>query len=108
MRKFDSGATRDDEAMKIDYEGFLSALTLKRYGQYMHSHRIQSDGELRASDNWKKGIPLDAYMKSMWRHFMAVWIDHSIKKDPTEDLCALLFNVMGMLHELEKEKLSHA
>ncbi len=107
MRNFDTGATRDSDESKIDFEGFLSPKALKRFGEYMQKNRIQADGKLRASDNWKKGIPLEAYMKSMWRHFYSVWekhhdFDHS--EDQEEDLCALFFNVQGYLHEIMKLK----
>lgn len=104
MRKFDTGATRDAVGDKLDYEGFLSPLVLERYAQYMHKCRLQSDGQLRDSDNWQKGIPLDVYMKSMTRHFMAVWSAHRKYTHTEEDLCALMFNVMGMLYEVLKER----
>ena len=67
----------------------------------MHKHRVQSDGSLRDSDNWQKGIPQDEYMKSMFRHFMEVWEIHRNhpEGDRVDALCALLFNVMGYLHE---------
>ena|ERR1700683_2355163 len=107
MREFDTGATRDEDDDKWDFEGFLSPLVLSRFAEYMHTHRIQADGSLRASDNWQKGIPLDAYMKSMFRHFMDVWGEHRwpgdcVSPDIEEALCALLFNVQGYLHELLK------
>jgi len=99
IRTFSTGATRDSDADKLDYEGFLSPLVLERYAEYMHTHRKQSDGTLRSSDNWKKGIPIDQYMKSLFRHFMSVWKGHSVEEIKEEDLCAMLFNVMGILHE---------
>lgn len=102
MRTFSSGATRDSDDNKYDYEGFLSPLSLEAYAEYMHKNRKQADGSLRDSDNWQKGIPIDAYMKSMWRHFFTVWKHYRQGKDYQEDLCALLFNVHGMLHERMK------
>jgi hypothetical protein len=108
IRTFETGATRDTDEGKLDYEGFLSPRVLQRYARYMHEHRKQSDGSLRASDNWQKGIPPDQYMKSMFRHFMEVWWLHR-KLPPTvgvtleQALCALMFNVMGYLHEHLKE-----
>ena len=119
IRTFDTGASRDTEEGKLDYEGFLSPLVLERYAQYMHKNRVQSDGSLRSADNWQKGIPTDVYMKSMWRHFMDVWTKHRDMEDwdPIaedvaeawasafeESLCAVLFNAMGYLHELLKEQ----
>lgn len=102
VRTFDTGATRDTEHGKLDYEGFLSPLVLKRFAEYMHDHRTQKDGTLRDSDNWQKGIPRDAYMKSGWRHFMDWWAAHRGvgEVDPETALCALIFNAMGYLHEL--------
>lgn len=109
IRKFDTGATRDIDFNKFDYEAFLSPYVLERYAQYMHSHRKQSDGTIRAGDNWQKGIPLDAYMKSMFRHFMDVWAIHRktnnvAKEDLETALVALLFNVSGYLHETVKAR----
>ena len=69
VRTFDTGATRDTDDGKLDYEGFISPLVLERFARYMHTHRLQPDGTLRDSDNWQKGIPRDQYIKSAWRHF---------------------------------------
>jgi len=107
MRTFASGATRNVDINKLDYEGFLSPLVLKRYAQYLHKHRKQADGNMRASDNWQKGIPLDTYMKSAFRHFMDLWAQHrgfAGEEDMEDSICAVLFNVMGYLHERIKGK----
>ena len=112
VREFETGATRDSEDGKLDYEGFFSPLVFARYGQYMHGHRKQSDGVIRDSDNWQKGIPLTAYMKSMWRHLVEFWTEHryhhelsdALAEDNREEiLCAIIFNASGYLHELIKE-----
>lgn len=107
VRKFSTGATRDTEEGKPDYEGFLSPLVIKRFGEYMNKHRTQSDGSLRDSDNWQKGMPKDTYIKSGFRHFMDWWLEHRgfKSRDGVEDaLCGLLFNVQGYLHEVLKEE----
>ena len=107
MRSFDSGATRSSEEGKYDYEGFLSPRVLERYAQYMNENRVQADGNLRASDNWQKGMGLNVFMRSLWRHFMSLWKLHrGIKDSDTIEiaLCALLFNVMGYLHEVLAKK----
>lgn len=107
MREFTTGATRDSDENKLDYEGFYHPLVMERFAQYMHKHRIQADGKLRDSDNWQKGIPKDAYMKSGYRHFFDWWKEHrSVEtQDGLEEaLCALLFNVQGYLFEILKEK----
>lgn len=105
MRTFDTGATRDDDTHKVDYDGFVSIPALRAFGQYMRTHQVQADGTLRDSSNWKKGIPLDAYRKSMWRHFLDVAEALGVEgrePDAIEALCALLFNVQGALHEVVK------
>jgi hypothetical protein len=99
MRTFQTGATRDTDSGKLDYEGFLSPQALVAFAEYMHKNRIQSDGSLRSSDNWQKGIPQDEYIKSAWRHFMAWWGAHRDKRQDREAICGLLFNAMGYLHE---------
>ncbi len=108
FRTFDTGATRDTDNGKPDYEGFLSPTVLEAFGRYMHKNRLQKDGSMRDGDNWQKGIPQTAYMKSAWRHFMAWWMLHRGLKanESLEDaLCALLFNVQGYLHEhFKKDK----
>jgi len=107
MREFETGATRDVDDGKFDFEGFLSHSVLQEYAAYMHTNRVQADGALRASDNWQKGIPQDAYMKSGFRHFMDWWNLHRTQENPEyliESACALLFNVMGYIHEELKKR----
>lgn len=107
IRKFETGATRDSEVGKPDYEGFLSSIVLKRYGEYMSKHRVQSDGSLRNSDNWQKGIPKDQYMKSLLRHVESMWLEHrgfESQDELEEAICAVLFNTMGYLHETLKDR----
>jgi len=107
-RVFDSGATRDNDRDKLDFEGFISPLVLEAFAQYMHKHRTTPD-DFRDSDNWQKGIPLDQYMKSLCRHFVWTWKKHRGYDDADikEDLLALMFNVQGYLHEILKEELSN-
>jgi hypothetical protein len=107
LRKFETGATRDVDHHKFDYEAFLSPYVLERYAEYMHEKRKMPDGSLRDGDNWQKGIPLDAYMKSGFRHFIDWWALHRDTKgvaieDLETSLLALLFNVHGYLHEVVK------
>lgn len=117
MRSFDTGAVRSSAEGKIDYDGFLSPLALEGFGLYMLKHQKQADGQLRASDNWQKGIPMAEYVKSMWRHFKAVWslwrVGFLTRDDDLvaqadidamrEDIYALYFNVQGFAHEFEKK-----
>ncbi len=103
-RTFETGATRDTDDGKLDFEGFFSPGVMYAFAQYMQDNRVQSDGSVRDSDNWQKGIPRDQYMKSMYRHFMEVWSAHRCNAvEVNEDaLCALMFNVMGYLFEMQE------
>ena len=49
MRQFETGATRNNDTSNLDYEGFLSPLVIKRFGEYMHKHRLQADEKIRES-----------------------------------------------------------
>ena len=73
---------------------------------YMLSCQYLKDGTLRSSDNWQKGIPVSAYMKSLLRHVIELWTQY--RTDPAsiseETLCATLFNAQGILHETLKER----
>lgn len=107
MREFSTGATRDSDTQKLDYEGFLSPLALRAYAQYLHKHRTQPDGTQRASDNWQKGIPRSVYMKSGFRHLITWWENHrevDTAETIEDSICGVIFNAFGYLHELEKEK----
>ena len=73
----------------------------------MEQHRIQADGTVRASDNWTRGIPKSEYIKSLQRHNLDLWLLHrgypgAFTQDSEEALCGIMFNSMGMLHELLK------
>jgi len=116
MRVFESGATRDNNDGKPDYEGFFSPLVVEAYGDYMNKHRIQSDGKLRDSDNWQNLFGEDHYkvcIKSMWRHFLDLLFLHRgykrfDKKDGheitiQEACCAIKFNVNAYLYKILKE-----
>jgi hypothetical protein len=106
IRKFETGATRDGDKRKPDYDGFLSPLALEAFGQYMHFNRHMADGSLRDSDNWQKGIPIKAYVKSLWRHFLDTWRyfrGYPTAEGPVWALCGVIFNAQGLLHELLKE-----
>lgn len=103
MRTFNTGATRNNEEGKFDYEGFLNPLVLEVFAEYMNEHRLQKDGTIRASDNWQKGMPDDVYLKSLIRHVMDVWKKHRTGnyqiKEMLDALSAIFFNTQGMMLE---------
>lgn len=112
IRQFETGATRDTNTNKPDYRGFYSVLVARRFGEYMHKHRLQADGSLRESDNWKKGIPEIEYVSSGDRHWMdikecyeALQFGYFSNVNLEDALCAMLFNVQGLLHEVVKARL---
>lgn len=116
IRKFSSGATRDTAEDKFDYEGFLSPAVLEAFASYMHFHRKQSDGSLRASDNWQAGIPVKELMKSLLRHVVDVWLIHRgynaqrtekgqvVTVSIMDALCGIIFNTFAYMHHLIQEK----
>ena len=106
VRTFDTGACRDLDETKPDYEGFLAPQVLCRFAEYMHKHRKTAAG-LRASDNWQKGIPKDSLMQSGLRHVMDWWLEHRglVSREGVEEaLCGVLFNANAYLLALLKER----
>ncbi len=104
MRTFETGATRDSNEDKLDYKGFLSFKAIRKFAEYMHSHRKQADGTLRASDNWKKGIPTSTYEESLTRHTMEFLeaLEDGDRNKAFEIAPAIWFNLQGWIHEEEK------
>jgi hypothetical protein len=110
MQTFESGATRNDDSAKFDYEGFLNPEALHAFGAYMHEHRFQRDGTVRDADNWQQGIPFRTYVKSLVRHVIDLWRmergyavinpDTGQPHTKQELCCAIVFNAMGYLKEL--------
>jgi hypothetical protein len=112
MKKFETGATRTDDSLRDDPEGYLSPLVIERYCQYMTKHRVQADGSVRDSDNWQKGMPESRGWKGLYRHFLHGWLrwrgfephDKLSAENTEEDLCAMLFNINVILHQRLVEK----
>ena len=114
---FVTGATRSADDYKIDFEGHISPEVLHYFGQYMHEHRVQVDGNIRASDNWTEGIPMHKYLKSLLRHTFDLWRAWRGTETYNPDTgkpqtigslgAAILFNVQGMLFELLKSGLEN-
>lgn len=107
IRQFETGATRDTDVGKYDYEAFLNPLVIEAFGAYMHKHRHQADGTLRDGDNWQKGIPMPELMKSLLRHTVTAWRLHRGYRRPNDEegamietLCAVIFNAQGYLLHL--------
>ncbi len=102
-RTFNTGATRDTDEGKLDWEGFIAPLWMQRFAEYMHTNRTQVDGDLRDADNWQKGMPRRQYMKSLIRHTWNLWMEWRGQRRGRlllELLCAIQFNVQGLGYEL--------
>jgi hypothetical protein len=105
---FETGATRSSSEDRYDPEGYMSPLVEERFSNYMLKHQYQADGTKRDSDNWQKGMPRETYMKGMKRHVLHLWLRHRgwTTDDPNagatieEDLCAIIFNAQGYLHDI--------
>lgn len=118
IRKFATGGTRDTSQGKIDPEGFFSPLVVEAFSKYMTIHQKQTDGSIRASDNWQKlfGTPEEhrmVCMKSLWRHFLDLWLIHRGYKGRMENghrvtiddaLNGCMFNIMAYYFSLLKER----
>ena len=101
-RKFESGAQRDSDEDKEDYIESISWITLQRYAKYMKTQ----EGKY-GRGNWKKGIPVAEYEKSLMRHiqkYLANKYDDANLEPDIDHLSAAFFNLQGLIHELEKVK----
>jgi hypothetical protein len=113
---FPTGATRSTSEDKVDFEGHINPEVQAIFGQYMHDHRVQRDGRLRASDNWQRGVPIYRYVKSLIRHTFEFWrmwrgnivinVDNGHPFTLREVLCAIRFNVDGLIYELNRSEVT--
>jgi len=110
IRKFSTGASRDTTKDKLDFEAFLSPEVLLKYAEYMHRNRKLPDGSLRDGDNWQKGFGenhFDVCMKSLYRHFFDMWLEHrgfKSREGIENAMMGILFNTMAYYHQLLKGK----
>lgn len=110
IRQFSTGANRDTDEGKLDYEGFYSPLVIEAFAKYMHKNRFLKDGSIRDSDNWQNLFGdhhEDVCMKSAFRHFMDLWQLHrgyEAREDIDDAICGIMFNVMAYYHKILKDK----
>lgn len=112
LKAYDTGAYRDADTGKVDFEGHLCPLTLEAYGEWLDTKRTMSDGSRRAADNWQLGMSSADYMRSLWRHFLQLWKlhrGHPVYKNgkpvtKREAACAILFNTFGYLRNVIVEE----
>lgn len=110
MQSFHTGATRSNGANRPDFSGYLSSWALELFGAYMLRHQVQADGQTRSANNWKRGMPVDRYLASLSRHYLALsktWDLMTIYGENSDDrfaefeeaLGGILFNANGLAHE---------
>ena len=110
VRTFETGANRDLDNDKLDFEGFLSPIVIEEYGKYMHKNRRLKDGSIRDSDNWQNHFGKDHYtvcVKSLWRHFHDLWMEHrgfKSREGVSDALMGIIFNVMAYADKYYKDK----
>lgn len=102
LTHFKSGAIRDSLEGKESYGETISWTAFKRYAQYMTSKK-----EKYGSGNFKKGIDIDSYEDSLMRHYQK-YMENKYEGGQVETnedhLSAIMFNVMGIMHEEERIK----
>lgn len=114
-RIFPTGAYRNDNKGKFNYDGFINPAVENSFARYMHGHRKMEDGSLRDADNWQKGFSVDEIMQSLLRHVMDVHllhrgyevIDEKGEKITLEEcLNGVKFNINAYILQLINEKKS--
>jgi len=102
ITKFATGAIRDSQEGKPDYVETLSYTALNRYIRYMTGKKAKY-----GAGNFKKGIPIESYEKSLMRHidkYMRNKYEYGDDEKDEDHLGAIIFNVFGIMHEEERKK----
>lgn len=102
IRKWETGAIRGSEEGKLDYNETISYSAMRRYADYMTGKK-----KLYWAWNFKKWIPTSSYEQSMLRHineYMENKYEEWNLELEQDKLCAILFNIFGIIHNEEMEK----
>jgi ERCC4-related helicase len=97
ITKFSTGAIRDNQEGKEDYIETISWTAFKRYAQYMTGKKNKY-----GAGNFKKGIPIDNYEKSLVRHlqkYLANKYENGKDEKEEDHISAMVFNLFGIMHE---------
>ena len=110
IRTFGSGATRDTDEGKLDFEAALSPIVVERFVQYMCKNKKQANGKIRECDNWQ-GLfgpaHLNVCLKSAMRHMWSWWKAHrgySVADGLEDAVCGVIFNAMAYLFKILNER----
>lgn len=103
VTNFESGAIRDTQEGKPNFYECMSPFAMWRYGLYM-----EKAAQKYGPDNWTKGIPIESYIKSLERHLLQLKMElkYGYIMEDTDHASAVMFNIMGLIHQQEMEKLS--
>lgn len=104
LTNFKSGAIRDSQEGKPNFYECMSPFAMWRYGEYM-----EKNAQKYGADNWTKGIPIESYMQSLERHLLKLKMElkYGYIKEEGDHASAILFNIMGLIHEQEMAKLNN-
>lgn len=103
VTQFSSGAIRDDQTGKPDFVETISWTALNAYAKYMTSKKAKY-----GAGNFKKGIDDWSYEQSAIRHldkYLRNKYENGQDEINEDHLCALVFNVIGLIHNREQRKL---
>lgn len=102
ITEFDTGAIRDSQEGKIDFVETISFTAHHRYAKYMTGKKKKY-----GTGNFKKGIPIESYEKSLLRHIDKYFRNkYEGGTDELEEdhVAAMRFNIDGIMHEEETHK----
>lgn len=102
LTRFKTGAIRDSQDGKLDFVECVSFTAHHRFVKYMTSKKKKY-----GSGNFKLGIPIDNYERSLLRHIDKYFRNkyEAGNDEPLEDhLAAARFNLDGIMHEEERTK----
>lgn len=112
LRNFDTGAIRDNDENKINYQGALSPLVLEAYGAYIQKHSLLPDGTRRNNKNWQNLFGTheehrQVCIESAWRHFIDLLMEHdgyNSRDGLDEAIGGLMFNIQAYWFSVLKER----
>lgn len=100
ITRFSTGAIRDCNANKENYIETISWTAFKRYAKYM-----TGKATLYGQGNFKKGIPIESYEKSLVRHlqkYLENKYEGGMVETDQDHLSGMIFNIFGIMHEEER------